>query len=160
MAVKKSSSLRPSRPKNVKIAIVMSRFNEAVSRALLQGARQSLDEAGVPESSVSVFDVPGAFEIPLAALSVAQSGKYDGVVCLGAVVRGETSHFDYICQGTADGIMRAQLETGVPMGFGVLTTETMEQAEARAGANPANKGFEAAQVVLEMVELLRRMRRT
>jgi 6,7-dimethyl-8-ribityllumazine synthase len=153
MVLKKSSSFRNTHPKKVKIAIVMSRFNEAISRALLRGAWRGLKESGVPEAAVRVIEVPGAFEIPLMALKAAQSRLYDGIICLGAVVRGETPHFDYVCLGATHGIMNAQLETGVPMAFGVLTADTLEQAAVRSGDDEHNKGFEAAKVVLEMVEL-------
>jgi 6,7-dimethyl-8-ribityllumazine synthase len=153
MKIRKSSSLRKSRPKNVKIAIVMSRFNEVISRALLDGAKRGLQESGVPEEAVRVIEVPGAFEIPFAALQAARSRRYNGIICLGAVVRGETPHFDYVCLGTTHGIMNAQLETGVPMAFGVLTTDSLEQAATRSGRDENNKGFEAAKVVLEMVGL-------
>lgn len=159
MVIQKSSGIRKDlKAKKVKIAVIMSRFNGNVARALLRGALQGLREAGVRESDTRVVEVPGAFEIPLAAKAAAKSGKFDGIVCLGTVIRGETPHFDYVCRGAAQGILQAQLETGVPMAFGILTTNTVDQAVARAGSDPdKNKGFEAAKVVIEMIEVIRNL---
>ncbi len=152
--IEKSSSLRLSfQLKKANIAIVMSRFNEKISRALLEGARRGLQKASIPKLNLEIIEVPGAFEIPLAAKWALQKNKFDGVICLGAVIRGETPHFDYVCQGVTQGLMQAQLETGKPMAFGVLTVNTVEQALERSGDNEENKGFECAQVVLEMIEI-------
>jgi 6,7-dimethyl-8-ribityllumazine synthase len=159
MSVKKSSSLKHHlKIQKAKIAIVVSRFNETITNALLSGSRKGLEEAGIPEKSIQVFEVPGAFEIPLTALEIARSKVYQGIICLGAVIRGETSHFDYVCLAVTKGVLHAQLETGIPISFGVLTTDTIEQALARAGNNSENKGYEAAKVVVEMVELMRRIK--
>ncbi len=144
--------------KKTKIAIVVSRFNEEVTRPLLTGAKKALVEEKIPEKNILVFEVPGAFEIPFAALEIIKNKKAEGIICLGAVIRGETSHFDYVCQAVTEGVLRVQLDTGVPLGFGVLTTDTVDQALARAGDNVQNKGFETAKVVLEMMELKRKLK--
>lgn len=143
---------------DARFALVVSRFNEAVTAQLLAGAQRALREAGAAQDAVATFTVPGAFELPQAARAVAESGRYDAIVCLGCVIRGETPHFDYICSAAAHGLMAASGETGVPMAFGVLTTETWEQAEARAGDGRDNKGFEAAAAALEMAALFRAIR--
>jgi 6,7-dimethyl-8-ribityllumazine synthase len=159
MVLQKSSSLKHHlKIPKAKIAIVVSRFNETITKALLVSAQKGLKEAGIPEKSIQVFEVPGAFEIPLAALEIARSKAYEGMICLGAVIRGETPHFDYVCLAVTEGVLRAQLETRIPISFGVLTTDTIEQALARAGNNSENKGYEAAKVVIEMVELIRRIK--
>jgi 6,7-dimethyl-8-ribityllumazine synthase len=134
-----------------RFAVVVSRFNDAITRSLRDAATAALREAGA--SNVLVFEVPGAFEIPQAARAVAESGRFDAVVCLGCIIRGETPHFDYIASAVAHGITDAAGETGVPMAFGVLTTDSWVQAEARAGGGRDNKGFEAAAAALEMAEL-------
>jgi 6,7-dimethyl-8-ribityllumazine synthase len=141
----------------VKIAIVVSRFNGEITSGLLAGARAALGEAGVREGDVTVFHVPGAFEIPLAAQRAAESGAYDAVVCLGCLVKGETMHFEYIADAASHGIMRVGLDTGVPVAFGVLTTSTEAQAGERAAPGPDNKGREAALAAIEMARLLRSM---
>jgi len=135
----------------VRVALVVGRFYEELADRLLEGARAELAEAGAEE--VDVFDVPGAYELPLAASYAAGSGRYDGVVCLGAVIRGETDHYDYVCAEAARGIQDVQLRTGVPCGFGVLTCETMEQALARSGGYKRHEGRNAAQAVLRMAQL-------
>ena len=135
-----------------RFAIVAARFYEELAERLVEGARRVFEEAG---GEVDVHDVPGAFELPLAAKYCAESGRYAGVACVGAVIRGETDHYDYVCGQAASGIGRVALDTGVPCGFGVLTVNTMEQALARAGAGHGNKGFEAALTALEMAALLR-----
>jgi 6,7-dimethyl-8-ribityllumazine synthase len=140
-----------------RFALVVSRFNEAITGSLRDGATRALAEAGAAEGNVSVFDVPGAYEIPQAARAAAESGAFDAVVCLGCVIRGETPHFDYISSAVAHGIMAAAGETGVPMAFGVLTTDTLAQAEARAGAGDDNKGREAAAAAIEMAALYKRL---
>jgi 6,7-dimethyl-8-ribityllumazine synthase len=141
-----------------RIAIVVARFNEAVTAPLLAGARDALRARGIRDEDVEVVHVPGAFEIPFAARLVAEHGVVDGVVCLGAVIRGETPHFEYVAAVAAQGVARAAEASRVPMSFGVLTTDTVEQALARAGGAVGNKGYEAAITVLEMVALARRFR--
>ena len=141
-----------------RFAIVVSRFNEAVTERLCDGARAALSAAGAPSDAVEVFEVPGAFELPQAARCAAEGGQYDAVVCLGCVIRGETPHFEYISTAVAHGIQEASGETGVPMAFGVLTTDTLAQAEARAVEGPDNKGYEAAVAAIEMAALFRRLR--
>jgi 6,7-dimethyl-8-ribityllumazine synthase len=136
----------------------VSRFNEAITGRLADGARAALAEAGALGDHVATIMVPGAFELPQAARGVAETGRYDAIVCLGCVIRGETPHFEYISSAVAHGLMEAAGETGVPMAFGVLTTETWEQAEARAGEGRDNKGFEAAAAALEMAALFRMLR--
>jgi 6,7-dimethyl-8-ribityllumazine synthase len=140
-----------------RFAIVVSRFNEEVTGGLLAGARDALAEAGVEADDVSVFEVPGAFEIPLAAKYAAESGQFAAVICLGCLIKGDTMHFEYIADATSHGIMRVGLETRVPVAFGVLTTLTVQQAEQRAGAGPDNKGREAALAALEMATLRSRI---
>ena len=115
-------------------------------------------ESGLKESEIDIFDVPGACEIPLMAQSLAQSKKYAGIICLGAVIRGDTPHFDYVCKAATEGILEAQLKTGIPMAFGVLTLNTMEQAIQRSGPGNDNKGFEAGQVVVEMILQLEKVK--
>lgn len=134
-------------------AIVIGRFYEQLAERLLEGARDAFAAAGHPE--VRVFDVPGAFELPLAASYAAKSGRFAGVACLGAVIKGETDHYDYVCGETARGVMGVALETGVPCAFGVLTCATMEQALARAGGGKRDQGRRAAEAVLRMAALRR-----
>jgi len=143
-----------------RVAVVVARFNQAVTDRLLEGTLEGLRSHGVREEDIRIVLVPGAFEIPMAAHEVAMRGGCDGVVCLGAVVRGETPHFEYVAAEAAGGIARAMISTRVPMSFGVLTADTMAQALARAGGPVGNKGYEAALTVLEMVDLLRRLRGT
>jgi len=132
-------------------AIVVSRFYEDLAERLEAGARAGF--AAVSELDVEVFDVPGAFELPLAASYAARSGRFAGVACLGAVIRGETDHYDYVCAEVARGVMRVQLDTGVPCAFGVLTCETMEQALARTGGGKRDQGRHAVEAVLQMAAL-------
>jgi 6,7-dimethyl-8-ribityllumazine synthase len=139
-----------------RLAIVVSRFNRAVTDSLLEGARQAAEERHLVVSDDDVYPVPGAFELPLTAQAAARTGRYDGVACLGAVIRGETPHFDYVCAQTAAGIQRVALETGVPIAFGVLTTDTMQQALARAGGAVGNKGYEAVVTVVDTLVQLER----
>ena len=145
------------RGEGMRIALVCSRFNELVTERLLAGAKDGLVRHGVDEASITVAWVPGAFELPLAALRLAQSGECDAVVCLGAVIRGTTPHFDYVAGQCAGGVMRAQLDTGVPVIFGVLTTDDVDQALERAGGKAGNKGFDAAAAAIEMADLLRQL---
>jgi 6,7-dimethyl-8-ribityllumazine synthase len=138
----------------MRVAIVVARFNENITSGLLAGARERLAEAGVTGDAVTVLHVPGAFEIPLMARGLAASGRFNAVICLGCLIKGDTMHFEYIASATAQGIMDAGLSTGIPVTFGVLTTLTDAQAEERAAPGPGNKGREAAQAALEMVTLL------
>ena len=143
----------------MRVAIACGRFNDHVTSRLLAGARRGLAEHGVDEASIAEVWVPGAFELPLVAKRLAASGEFDAVVCIGAVIRGDTPHFEYVSSQCAAGIMRAQLDTDVPVAFGVLTTDDLDQAMARAGMDPGtdNKGFEAAMTAIEMVDLLRQL---
>jgi 6,7-dimethyl-8-ribityllumazine synthase len=136
-------------------ALLVSRFNQDITARLRAGAEQALAEAGAAQ--VEVFDVPGAFELPLAAKAAAATRRFDAVIGLGCLVRGETPHFDYISSAAAQGLMDASLQTGVPVAFGVLTVDTPAQAEARALPDRTNKGYEAAAAAIEMVHLLRRL---
>jgi len=136
-------------------AIALGRFYEELAERLLAGAQSAFAEQGHQE--VTVLEVPGAFELPLAASYAARSGRFEGVVCLGAVIRGETSHYDFVCAETASGIMRVQLETGVPCAFGVLTCETMQQALARTGGGKRDQGRHAAEAAMQMAALRREL---
>lgn len=150
----------PLRPAgDARFALVVSRFNEAITSRLLDGARAALLEAGAAADRIAVYMVPGAFELPQAARCAGETGQYEAIVCLGCVIRGETPHFEYISAAVAHGLMEASGETGVPMAFGVLTTDSWEQAEARAGEGRDNKGFEAAAAALEMAELFGSVRK-
>jgi 6,7-dimethyl-8-ribityllumazine synthase len=136
-----------------RFALVVSRFNEEITEGLLRGARAVLAESGVRDEDITIARVPGAFELPLAARRLAASGGFDAVVCLGCVIKGDTMHFEYIAGAASQGIMDAGLQTGVPIGFGLLTTLTEEQAVARAADGPENKGREAALAAVEMASL-------
>jgi 6,7-dimethyl-8-ribityllumazine synthase len=138
----------------LKVAIVTARFNEFITSKLLGGAIDALVRHDINPSNIDEVWVPGAFEIPLTALTLAESKKYDAVICLGAVIRGSTSHYDYVCNETAKGISHASLKTGVPVIFGVLTTDTIEQAIERAGTKAGNKGWDAGMAAIEMANLL------
>ena len=135
----------------MKFAIAVGRFYEDLASRLISGAQGAFSEAGVGEADV--FDVPGAFELPLAASYLAGTGRYDGVACLGAVIRGETDHYDYVCSEAARGIMEVQLRTGVPCAFGVLTVENMDQALARTGGGKRDQGEHAAQAVMTLAAM-------
>lgn len=139
----------------IKVGIVAARFNEFITSRLLSGAVDGLTRHGVQEEDIHTAWVPGAFEIPLIASRMAKSGKYDAVICLGAVIRGATTHYDYVCNEAAKGIAMVSLETGVPVMFGVLTTENIEQAIERAGSKAGNKGYDCAVGAIEMVNLIR-----
>ncbi len=145
------------RGEGLRVGIVCGRFNSLVTDRLLDGALDALVRHGVDRASVTVAWVPGAFEMPLAALRLAGSGEVDAVVCLGAVIRGATGHYEHVAGQCAAGVQRAQLDTGVPVVFGVLTTDTSEQALERAGGKGGNKGFEAATAAIEMADLLRQL---
>ena len=135
----------------MKFAIVVGRFYEDLAERLIAGAQLAFAEAGAGEADV--FDVPGAYELPFAAQAVASTGRYDGVACLGAVIRGETTHYDYVCNEAARGIMDVQLKTGVPCAFGVLTVENLDQALARTGGGKRDQGAHAAEAVLALARL-------
>jgi 6,7-dimethyl-8-ribityllumazine synthase len=142
-----------------RFAIVAARFNAMVTEALLAGCRDAMTRHGVPEERVDVAWVPGSFEIPIVARKLAETGRYAAVICLGCVIRGETSHYDHVAGQAAAGVMQAGLSTGVPVIFGILTTETVEQALNRAGLKSGNKGADAAMAAIEMVNLLARIGR-
>ena len=142
---------------DIKVGIVVARFNEFITSKLLGGAIDGLQRENVNPDDIDVAWVPGAFEIPLIAKKMADSGKYDAVICLGAVIRGATSHYDYVCSEVSKGIAQVSLNAGIPVMFGVLTTDTIEQAVERAGTKAGNKGFECAQGAIEMVNLMREM---
>ncbi len=139
----------------LRIGVVVAKFNDLVTTRLLDGARAGLRRLGVADDDVDVAWVPGSMEIPLVAQKLASSGDYAAIICLGAVIRGSTAHFDYVAAGAANGIARVALDTGVPVIFGVLTTDTLEQALERAGSKQGNKGYEAAFAAVEMANLVR-----
>jgi 6,7-dimethyl-8-ribityllumazine synthase len=141
----------------LKVAIVVARFNEFINSKLLSGAEDALKRHGVEEEHVSVFWVPGAFEIPLTALKLAQTKEYDTVITLGSVIRGATPHFDYVSNEVAKGVAQAGMQTGIPISFGVLTTDTIEQAIERAGTKAGNKGYDAAVTAIEIADLYRKI---
>jgi 6,7-dimethyl-8-ribityllumazine synthase len=141
----------------IKVGIVASRFNEFIVSKLVGGAMDGLVRHDVKDEDITVAWVPGAFEIPLAAKKMAQSGKYDAVICLGTVIRGETSHYDYVCAEVSKGIAQVSLESGVPVMFGILTTDTIEQAVTRAGTKAGNKGYDCALGAIEMVNLMKQL---
>lgn len=139
--------------KGFRFAVVASRWNDSLVSRLIDGAREALKEAQAEDDAVQIFRVPGSFEIPLCALKAAASGKFDAVICLGVIIRGDTPHFDFVASETARGIGEASLRTGVPLLFGVITADNVEQANARAGARHDNKGYEAALAAVEVVNL-------
>jgi 6,7-dimethyl-8-ribityllumazine synthase len=141
----------------LRIAIAVARFNDFITDRLLAGALDGLERHGVDESSITVARVPGAFELPLVCQRLAASGEYDAVIALGAVIRGATGHYDFVAGQCASGLQSAQLATGVPVIFGVLTTDTIEQAIERAGTKAGNKGFEAAATAIETADLVRQL---
>ncbi len=141
----------------MRVAIVASRFNEIIVNKLLGGAVDGLVRHGVDENNITAAWVPGAFEIPLTADKLAKSRKYDAVICVGAVIRGDTTHYDYVCNEVSKGVASVSLNTGVPVLFGVITTENIEQAIARAGSKAGNKGYDCALSAIEMVNLLNRI---
>ena len=143
--------------RGIRVGIVAARFNEFITSRLVDGALDGLKRHETAEADLQIAWVPGAFEIPLIASKMAKSGKYDAVICLGAVIRGSTSHYDYVCSEVSKGIAAVSLETGVPVMFGVLTTDTIEQAIERAGTKAGNKGFACAEGAIEMVNLIRSM---
>lgn len=141
----------------MKFGIVAARFNEFIVSKLIGGAEDALLRHGANEDDITLAWVPGAFEIPTAAKQMAQSGKYDAVICLGAVIRGATSHYDYVCNEVSKGIAHISLETGLPVMFGVVTTENIEQAVERAGTKAGNKGYDVAVSAIEMVDLMKKL---
>ena len=143
--------------KDIRIGIVAARFNEFITSKLISGAMDGLVRHNVNEDNIHIAWVPGAFEIPLIASKMARSGNYDAVICLGAVIRGATSHYDYVCNEVSKGIASVSLETGVPVLFGVLTTENIEQAIERAGTKAGNKGYDCALSAIEMVNLIKEL---
>ena len=142
---------------DVKIAIVGARFNEFIVSKLISGAQDGLVRHGVNDDAITLVWVPGAFEIPLVAKKLAMSGKYDAVICLGAVIRGATSHYDYVCNEVSKGIAAVSLEAGIPVMFGILTTDNIEQAIERAGTKAGNKGYDCALGAIEMINLTRQI---
>lgn len=143
--------------KGYKFAIVVSRFNEFISSKLLSGCLDALTRHDAAKEDIDVAWVPGAFEVPLVAKKLAESGRYDAVICLGAVIRGATPHFDYVAAETAKGIAKVTLDTGVPVVFGIITSDTLEQAIERAGTKAGNKGWDAAVTAIEMADLCKKM---
>lgn len=137
----------------IKVAIVVSRFNDMVSKGLLEGALDCLKRHGAKDASIEVVWVPGAFEAPLVAKKLATKKKFDAIICLGAIIRGATTHFEYVASEASKGIAKVSLDTGVPVVFGILTTDNLEQALERAGAKPGNKGFAAALSAIELANL-------
>ncbi len=141
----------------LRFGIVVSRFNDFICDRLLGGALDALKRSGASEATIDIIKVPGAFEIPLAAKRTAASGRYDAVICLGAVIRGATPHFDFVANEVSKGVAAVSLETGIPISFGVLTTDTLEQAIERAGSKAGNKGWDAAMAAIEMANLLKQL---
>jgi 6,7-dimethyl-8-ribityllumazine synthase len=144
----------------LRFGIVVSRFNSFITERLLQGAVDALERSGASSENVDVVHVPGAFELPLAAKKLAATGKYDGLIAIGCVLRGETTHYDYVCSETARGLQLAQMDSGVPVMFCVLTCDTLEQAIDRAGLKGGNKGYDAGMGAIEMAQLSRKLRAT
>ena len=142
----------------LRVAVAVSRFNEQITRRLLSGALGALRTCGVPEDQVDVAWAPGAYDLPVVAQTLARSGRYDALVCLGCVIRGETTHDRYVALGATTGLMQVSLEAALPVTFGVLTTQTLEQAEARSGGAHGNKGEDAALAAVELANLLRQIR--
>jgi 6,7-dimethyl-8-ribityllumazine synthase len=145
--------------RGMKIGVIVSRFNNFITVKLLEGAMEGLKSHGGADDDVTVVHVPGAFEIPMVAARMAASGKFDALVCLGAVIRGDTPHFEYVCDAVTHGISKAVWEYRIPISFGVLTTDNMQQAMERSGVKDANKGYEAALTAIEMVSVLRQLAR-
>ena len=141
--------------KGVKFGIVVSRFNDFINKRLLDGALDALSRPGAEDENISIVKVPGSFEIPLMAQKLADSGKYDAIICLGAVIRGATPHFEYISAEVTKGIAKVTLDSGIPVSFGILTTDNIEQAIERAGTKSGNKGWDAALSAIEMVNVLK-----
>ena len=149
----------PAQVRGLRVALIVSRYHASVTDRLRDAARAALRAAGAVDDAVTVVAVPGTFELPLAARHAAESGRFDAIVCLGCVIRGETPHFEFIASAVAHGITAASAETGIPMAFGVLTTNTFDEAVARAGEGPANKGWEAALAAVELAQVCRSLTR-
>ena len=143
--------------KGLKFAVIVSRFNDFITGKLLEGAVDALVRHGAKEEDIDVIKVPGAFEIPLTAKKVAAKGSFNALICLGTVIRGATPHFDYVAAEVSKGVATASMETGVPIAFGVLTTDTIEQAVERAGTKSGNKGFDAAMTAIEMAQVFKKL---
>ncbi|MCE5312577.1 MAG: 6,7-dimethyl-8-ribityllumazine synthase [Nitrospiraceae bacterium] len=143
--------------KDLKFAVVVSRFNDFITTKLLEGAKDALIRHGAKDDDIDVVKVPGAFEIPLTAKKLAAKGSYDAVICLGTVIRGATPHFEYVASEVSKGIASASLDTGVPIAFGVITSDTIEQAVERAGTKSGNKGWDAAVTAIEMAKVLKKI---
>jgi 6,7-dimethyl-8-ribityllumazine synthase len=144
--------------KGLKFALVVSRFNNFITERLLGGALDALHRSGASDADIEIVKVPGSWEMPLVAAELARQKRHDGIICLGAVIKGETPHFDYVAGEAAKGLAQTSLQAGIPIAFGVLTTNTLEQAIDRAGAKGGNKGFEAAMTAIEMANLLSKLR--
>jgi 6,7-dimethyl-8-ribityllumazine synthase len=144
--------------RGLKVAIVVSRFNSLVTERLLAGALDALARCGCDTDGIEVVRVPGSWELPVAAAEIARQKRHDALICLGTVIRGDTPHFDYIAAEAAKGLGQVQMQSGIPLAFGVLTTNTLEQAVDRAGAKSGNKGFDAAMTAIEMASLMRKLR--
>jgi 6,7-dimethyl-8-ribityllumazine synthase len=163
MSAKMADKLQPGKidagvnAAGLRFGIVVSRFNSFITERLLQGALDALERCGAASKNVEVAHVPGSFELPLCAKKMAQSGRYDAIVAIGCILRGETAHYDYVCSETARGLQLAQMDTGVPILFCVLTCDTLEQAIDRAGLKGGNKGFEAGLAAVEMAHLVRKL---
>ena len=157
LSLRSQISFEKANASGLRFAVVVSRWNDAMTSSLRDGAVRALSTAGVGDDSVDVFTVPGAFELPLASQKAAESGRFDAVIALGVVIRGDTPHFDFVAGQAAAGIMQASLATGVPIMFGVVTTNTTEQALERCGSDDGNKGFEAALSAIEVAALFREM---
>lgn len=142
---------------DIKVGIVASRFNELIVSKLIGGAEDGLKRHNVKDENITLAWVPGAFEIPVAAKKMAESGKYDAVICLGAVIRGATSHYDFVCNEVSKGVATVSMETGLPVMFGILTTDTIEQAIERAGTKAGNKGYDCALGAIEMINLFKQI---
>lgn len=143
--------------KGLKFAVIVSRFNDFICSKLLDGAIDALTRHGASEQNIEIIKVPGSFEIPLAAKKVASKNKHDAIICLGAIIRGATPHFDYVAAEASKGIAQASLDSGIPIAFGVLTTDTIEQAVERAGTKSGNKGWDCAMVAIEMAQLFKKL---
>jgi len=143
--------------KGLKFAVIVSRFNDFICSKLMDGAIDALMRHGASEQNIEIIKVPGSFEIPLAAKKVASKKKHDAVICLGAIIRGATPHFDYVAAEASKGIAQASLDSGIPIAFGVLTTDTIEQAVERAGTKSGNKGWDCAMVAIEMAQLFKKL---
>lgn len=144
----------------VRVAIVAARWNDFITARLIEGALDALERSGATERDVEIFKVPGSFEIPLTALKAAETGRFDAVICLGTIIRGQTSHFEHVAGEAAKGIAQVSMKTGVPVLFGVVTAENLEQAIDRAGAKAGNKGFEAALAAIELINLYKEIEKS